>query len=71
MGHYCPPIGDGILYPERKYECELGTWNPQTKQIYQHNCYDCTAGYYCNKTALTNLTGLECPTGHFCVERTV
>ena len=65
-GHYCPPKADDKVYKGEMYECDMGSYNPWTKKIYQHDCLDCDAGIYCNVTAIANITGLDCPAGHYC-----
>jgi len=69
-GYYCPPKADDKVYKGEQYACDMGSYNPWTKKIYQHDCIDCDAGYYCNTTAIANITGLDCPSGHYCPLRT-
>lgn len=59
VGHFCPK---GSPIPQR---CPNGTYEPSQ---YSHSCDQCLAGYFCDNTAqaVSNLTGRECPTGHFC-----
>ena len=60
-GYYCPQ-GDVNPYP---VPCPIATYSNETglKQVSQ--CSDCTAGYYCNETGLTDPSG-ECPGGYYC-----
>lgn len=59
VGHFCPK---GSPVPQR---CPNGTYEPSQ---YSHSCDQCLAGFFCDNTAqaVSNLTGRECPTGHFC-----
>lgn len=70
-GYYCPPQADDIIYKGEQYACELGTYNPWTKKVYQVDCLDCDDGYYCNTTAIANISSRECPKGHYCPLRTI
>lgn len=59
VGHFCTK---GSPLPKR---CPNGTYESDQ---YSHVCDECLPGYYCDNTnvAVSNLTGYECPTGHFC-----
>lgn len=59
VGHFCIK---GSPIPER---CPNGTYESNQ---YSYKCDECLAGYYCDNTAqaISNLTGFECPMGHFC-----
>ena len=70
-GHFCPPQADDIIYKQELYECALGTYNPWTKKIYQVDCMDCDEGFYCNTTAIANISSNECPRGHYCPKGTI
>ena len=62
-GHYCQI---GYSLPRR---CENGTYQDNTGMA---SCKACLAGYYCDNTvtAVTTLTGRECPPGSYCPTRT-
>jgi hypothetical protein len=70
-GYYCPPKADDMIYKGEQYPCEPGTYNPWTKKIYQSECLDCDAGYYCDLEAMTTTDDKDCPAGFYCPARTV
>ena len=59
VGHFCLK---GSPLPER---CPNGTYQDNE---YSFACKPCLSGYYCDNTlvAVSNLTGYECPMGHYC-----
>ena len=71
--------GDGMAYacPAGSY-CELGKSGPQPCPVSTYrneengenitDCFPCPAGYHCNITGLGDITGYECPVGHYCLE---
>ena len=60
VGHYCPEGTDNPL------PCPLGTFmNAQSAEA-ESDCKACTAGYYCNDTALANPVG-RCFEGYYCI----
>jgi len=56
-GHYAP------LGSSQELECPRGTYQDQAEQA---SCKSCEAGYYCDTTGMTTLTGNECPVGYYC-----
>ena len=46
-------------------KCPTGTFNALTHAKSVSDCQNCTAGYFCNGTGLSNPTG-ECDAGYFC-----
>lgn len=79
QGYFCPP-GQSVSRPN-EYPCPVGHFCPKSSPVpqrcpngtyeqsqYSHSCDQCLAGYFCDNTvqAVSNLTGRECPTGHFC-----
>ncbi|XP_064629299.1 uncharacterized protein LOC135488586 [Lineus longissimus] len=58
-GGYCP-LGSGKATP-----CPLGTYSNITGAINDFDCFECDPGYYCNKVAGGEPTGL-CYGGYFC-----
>jgi hypothetical protein len=59
VGHYCE---SGTEEPT---PCPLGTFSNQTMLKAASECYDCTPGYYCDTTGLTEPVGL-CTEGFYC-----
>mgnify|MGYP002629898466 CR=1 FL=1 len=59
-GHYCP------LDTEVAVPCPQGTWSAEELLVTAQECAPCKAGFSCPATGIAALTGLECPTGHFC-----
>lgn len=58
VGHYCPR---GSARPT---PCTNGTYNPSINQDEFSDCLPCTAGYYCNETGASTVSG-ECYAGMF------
>ena len=51
-GRYCPtgsPIG---------VDCHIGTFSNETGLVASTDCQDCTPGYYCGRTGLTQESGM-------------
>ena len=69
-GKYCPVLGSGIIYRKLVYDCPVSTWSPWSMRVYKSDCLNCTEGYYCNTTGISNITLLECPKGSYCPEAT-
>ena len=77
-GYYCDSGADSPT------ACDMGYYNPSTRGTSIASCLSCTAGHYCNETALSSEagvcfagyycpTGTEhptsiCPSGHMCPE---
>ena len=59
-GHYCP------LDAEEAIPCPATTWSSSELVEFEHDCGPCPAGYACASTGVADLTGLDCPEGHFC-----
>ena len=50
--------------------CPIGTFNNAVGGPSATSCMDCTAGYYCNQTALVAEEG-QCPQGFWCESKTI
>jgi len=51
--------------------CPLGTYSSQTRLTTATSCTDCPAGYFCNKTAISNYKLYPCPKGRYCTARSL
>ena len=60
VGHYCE---SGTQTPT---PCPLGTFSNQTLLTSAAECFNCTPGYFCDTTGLTEPVGL-CNEGFFCL----
>ncbi|XP_070551431.1 multiple epidermal growth factor-like domains protein 6 [Ptychodera flava] len=58
-GHYCI---SGTPAPD---ECPVGTWSDSTGLEAESDCQNCTGGYYCNGTGLTQPSG-PCEPRYYC-----
>jgi hypothetical protein len=58
-GHYCP-LNSRVPVP-----CPRGTFSAATKLSALSQCATCSVGSYCEKAALTAVTG-SCEAGYFC-----
>ncbi len=58
-GYYCP---EG----QNRQACEVGTYNPSTKQTDASACKQCPEGYYCPAGTGTLDDGKKCPQGYYC-----
>ena len=61
-GHYCLEGTGNSPFP-----CPGGTFNPYLGAAQLSECVLCTAGSYCETTALSSVTGL-CDAGYYCPE---
>jgi hypothetical protein len=59
VGYYCP---EGVAAP---MPCPAGTFNPHRGRGEVGECVQCTPGFYCGSSGLSNVTG-ECDPGHYC-----
>jgi hypothetical protein len=59
VGYYCP---EGTAAP---MPCPAGTFNPHRGRGEVGECVQCTPGFYCGSSGLSNVTG-ECDPGHYC-----
>ena len=59
IGFFCP---EGSMYP---LACPVGTYSDLGGISEISSCIQCTAGFFCNSTALTVPTGI-CQEGYFC-----
>jgi len=64
-GHYCL-VGENEATP-----CPAGFWQPDNGTYTRSQCLICEPGYECYETGISDLTGYECPVGHYCTEGTV
>ena len=77
-GYYCPDSGmstyEHTICPYGNYcpvessvpfRCPIGTFSASTGLFMESQCSDCTPGYYCNSTGLSEVTG-PCDAGYYC-----
>ena len=69
-GHWCPVMGNKLVYNTYVNECPPGTYSSWDKRVFMNECRDCPEGYACNDYAITNLTSRDCPSGHWCPQGT-
>ena len=60
-GHYCP---DGTMF-DTQFQCPIGTFSNVSGLTNESQCETCSAGQYCNGTALTSPVGY-CSAGWYC-----
>ncbi|PIK35709.1 hypothetical protein BSL78_27465 [Apostichopus japonicus] len=60
-GKYCP-LGTSV-----PHKCPAGTFSNDTRLADQSECRNCTAGFYCQQTGLTEEEG-SCTAGYYCLE---
>ncbi|XP_071505045.1 uncharacterized protein [Diadema antillarum] len=60
-GSYCPEGTDSPIH------CPEGYFSPNIKLQSVEECLNCTEGYFCNQTGLTEVSG-PCSPGYFCEE---
>jgi hypothetical protein len=61
VGYYCPA---GSKFSS-EHACPKGTFSNRTNLKAAADCTPCSAGYYCNSTALTLVSG-PCAAGYYC-----
>ncbi|XP_071505048.1 uncharacterized protein [Diadema antillarum] len=60
-GRYCP-VGTSV-----PFRCPAGTFSNDTRLSEEAECRNCTAGFYCQQTGLTEEEG-PCTAGYYCPE---
>lgn len=62
-GYFCP---NGTKWA-RQYPCPVGTFGNVTNLMAEDQCTQCTKGYYCGTSGITQPTE-ECHAGYYCIE---